>query len=488
MICVAIRGPTYQEAQAQIAAAMPYADLVELRLDLFQEIDFAEILKLRGFCQIPCLFTLRDRTQGGTYPCSEESRLKDLHRLAELEPDYLDIESHVPRDFVEELSKRYPKVKVILSYHDFSMTPEDLNAIHNKMRKVPAYFYKIAVMAHNTLDMLRVLICVKESDGRLIGISMGEDGIPSRIIGPVVGCPLTYACLDETQKTAPGQISAKDLEKVYHYHALNPQTTLYGLIGDPVETSISQWTHNALFRSLGWNAVYVKMRVRAEELEEFFKLIKRLPFRGLSVTMPHKERVMQYVDEVDGIAQQIGAINTLLLEGGKIKGTNTDGIGALNAIEKQRKVNGKKVVLLGSGGAAKAIAYEAAQRDAHLIILNRHGESAEELAKHFGAIGGGLELMEQYHEQGYDILINSTPSAMPIEPIHLDHKALVMDIKTKPKDNPLLIAARERGYPVVYGYEMFIEQALGQFALWFPNEFDHTKARSILENESLRVL
>lgn len=488
MICVAIKGPTYQDAEEQIKAAMAHADLVELRLDGFQELDLAALQKLMSKYSIPFLFTLRDRSQGGFYLGREESRLKDLELLAELEPDYLDIESHVPRSFVEEISRRHPKVKAILSYHDFSSTPEDLDALFKEMKKSPAHFYKIAAMAQSTSDMLRMLLSIKVSQGKLIGISMGEDGMPSRILGAVVGCPMTYACLDETQQTAPGQISAHVLKEVYHYKDLNSKTTVYGLIGDPIEQSISQWTHNAFFRALDWNAVYVKMLVRKEELGNFFELIKQLPFRGLSVTIPHKEHVMEYVDDVEETAQQIGAVNTLLIDGDGIRGINTDGIGALNPIERHMKVLGKRLILLGAGGSAKAIAYEAAKRGARLIILNRHEDGAKELASHFGAEGGGLDLMKQYHTQGYDILINSTSVDLPIDPHDLCEGALVMDVKTKPMDNPLLRAARERGCPVVYGYEMFVEQALGQFAFWFPSQFDLDEVRYILEEESLRVL
>lgn len=488
MICVAIRGPTFKDAEKQIAEAIPHADLVELRLDCFHELDLSALQSLLANYQIPFLFTLRDQSQGGNYARSEEERLKDILLLAQLNPDYLDIESHVPTAFIEGLLERHPKVKLILSYHDFVETPKELDAIFYAMQSKPAYFYKIATMAHSTLDMLRMLICVQASDKRLIGISMGEFGVPSRIIGSVVGSPITYACLDIAQKTAPGQISAQLLNECYHYRHLNPSTILYCLIGDPIKQSISEITHNALFHALGKNAVYIKMLVHTEEMDEFFRLIKQLPFRGLSVTMPHKEQVMEYVDETDEMARSIGAVNTLLIEDGRIKAINTDGIGALNAVEKHRMVAGKKVILLGAGGAAKAIAYEASKRGAELVILNRKADRAEDLAEHFSGIGGALDLMKQYREQGYDVLVNSTPIAMPIDAKDLLDKALVMDIKIKPMDNQFLKSAQEMGCQVIYGYEMFVEQALGQFSFWFPEEFDISHARVILEQESLRAL
>src|SRR5262249_16514603 len=163
------------------------------------------------------------------------------------------------------------------------------------------------------------------------------------------------------------------------------------------------------------------------------------------------------------------AVNTLLFEEGKIFGFNTDGIGALNAIEKEFPVKDKRIVIIGAGGAAKAIAYEAHRRGGLVTIVNRDAEKALQIAQLLPCIGKGLDYMATCAETGYDVLINCTPSPLPIASEYIIPQAIVMDIKTKPKETAFLKLAREKGCPIIYGYQMFIEQALGQFNLWFKN-------------------
>ena len=205
--------------------------------------------------------------------------------------------------------------------------------------------------------------------GNVIAISMGTHGQISRILAPIFRNPITYASLAEELQSAPGQLSAELLLNRYHYASLRPHTSLYGLIGDPIDKSISDATHNALFHHLGLNAVYVKMVVKAEELPEFFHFAKQLPFKGLSVTMPLKESVLPHLDHIDSKARNIRAVNTLVFDEGMISGFNTDGIGALNAIEQVKPVKNQRVVLLGAGGSAKAIADEAHQPGAQLTLF-----------------------------------------------------------------------------------------------------------------------
>jgi 3-dehydroquinate dehydratase/shikimate dehydrogenase len=289
----------------------------------------------------------------------------------------------------------------------------------------------------------------------MIGISMGDYGQPGRILAPILGSPITYACIDENLKTAPGQLSVEALKDL----SLNENTAIYGLIGDPVDKSIGDKTHNFCFRSSGIEAVYVKMKVKETELGEFLKLARKLPFRGLSVTMPLKKSILSYLDEIDPKARQIGAVNTLVFENGKIIGYNTDGVGALRAIK--RSVKGEKIAILGTGGAAQSIAYEARLQGAQVVLLKRNE-----------------------YETEYDILINCTPALSPIDPAYILPKSLVMDITTNPKETLFLRHALEKGCKVIYGYQMFIEQALGQFDLWFKDRID----RDILERKVREIL
>lgn len=488
MICIVIKGPTIEEARTQIAQALPDADLIELRLDFFIQLDRKKLKTLREF-PIPMIFTLRSSLQGGNYIGSEEQRLATLENLLELQPEYVDIESHVPRSLIAKISSAFPSTQLILSYHNFEETPKDLEAIYQQMRTIPASFYKIAVTAKNSLDALNFICWTQHNrHPQLIALSMGAHGQISRILAPFMGSPFTYAALDDTHLSAPGQLSAKTLIDRYRYRSLNFHTKLYGLIGDPVDGSISDETHNHLMATCGLNALYLKMQVSPTELSPFLALAKQLPFQGLSITMPLKELVLPLLDDIDPEACKIGAVNTLLFENGRGIGFNTDGVGAANAIENTCPIEGKRTLILGAGGASKAIADEICRRGGILTILNRDPSKAMGMAQQLGCRGMGLDGMDICAQEGYDILINCTPAPLPIASEHLLPQAVIMDIVTKPKETPLLAAAAKKGCRIVYGYEMFVEQALGQYGIWFKGDFDRLERKNILEAKAFDCL
>lgn len=423
MIAVAIKGPSVSDVKKQIEEAITSkADMVELRLDL---IDPCDLKLIRAAYPIPMIFKVKDR-------------------LPDVFPEYIDCEYGVS----------LPEgTKLILSHHNFEETP-DLEALYSEMKNTPADLYKIAVTPKSTNEALKILLFSK-SKPDVIAIGMGPYGGITRILAPQI----TYACLDESLKTAPGQLTIQEMIQKYRYHTINSKTLAFGLIGDPVDKSISDETHNCFMESKGLNAVYLKMQVKADELSEFLPLAKQL-FSGLSVTMPLKEAILPFLDEIDMEAGKIGAVNTLLICDGKLKGFNTDGRGALNAIEKELPVSGKHIVILGAGGAAKAVAFEAIKRGADVTIVNRDNAKADEVASLFFCRSS------TFIPKAYDILINCTPS-FPIKEEDILKDALVMDITTKPKDTPFLIAAKSKGCPIIYGYKMFLEQANLQFEYWF---------------------
>lgn len=488
MICVVITGPTYEKVFEQLTKASTVANLVELRIDCFGSLDLEALKTLRSSFSIPMIFTLRSFSQGGQYCLSEEKRLQDIRNLLKIEPEYFDIETHVPLSFIQEVSLLYPKVKLILSYHNFSETPQDLQLLYQKMKKTPAHFYKIAVMAKTRIDAWQLIDWANQLDPKLIAISMGEYGQISRILAPILGCPFTYAAIDEDQKSAPGQLTAKLLQEQYHHHFLNSDTKVYGLIGDPVVHSISDVTHNSLIKAFGFNAVYIKIQVEVNELADFLQCAKKIPILGLSVTTPLKEHILPHLDQIDSKALKIGAVNTLVFKKGKIFGYNTDSIGALSAIEEQMLVQGKQIIILGAGGAAKAIAYEASARGAKVTIVNRDFSKGMQVAKNLQCASQDLTNISTCYQEGYDVIINSTPMPMPISSDYILSNALVMDIVTKPKETLFLKQAKEKGCQVVYGYQMFVEQALGQFQYWFKRHFDIQKARNILNKKALECL
>jgi 3-dehydroquinate dehydratase/shikimate dehydrogenase len=429
----------------------------ELRLDLFPNI---EMEKIRAFIQSTVsavMLTLRKESQGGKFKRTEGERQAFIEELLALGPSFFDLEWDMDPVFLRRVIAQYPETKFVLSYHNFEQTPTDLGAIYASMQEIPAYTYKMACKVHSTNDALKMLLFGKERS-KVSVICMGEKGEFARVLAGVMGNVVNYACLNGESKTGPGQLSFVELTENYHYYALNENTAIYGLIGDPVEKSPGHRHHNAVFRARGCNAIYVKMEVKPEELEEFMVLAQKMGIRGLSVTIPLKEKIVPFVATSD----LTGAINTLRFEKGEVLGINTDGLGALDAIEKKGSVRGKKVVLLGAGGAARAIAFEAKARGALLLILNRTVQRALDLAKELGCEGGSLSDVPP----DYDILINSSPEPMPIAETWIRPETIAMDVVYSPRETLFLRAALDRGCRVVYGEEMYLNQAARQTAFW----------------------
>jgi shikimate dehydrogenase len=260
------------------------------------------------------------------------------------------------------------------------------------------------------------------------------------------------------------------------------------LIGDPVEHSLSPLIHNAGYQALGINYIYVPFLVK--DIKRAIEGIRGLGIRGASITLPHKTRAIEYVDEMDRGALEIGAVNTIVNNDGILIGYNTDYHGALKALEEVTALEGKKAVLVGSGGAATAIALGLKRGGAKLVILNRTKEKAKRLAEMFDAEdSGGMEKLDEVSSA--DILINATPVGMwpktnqSIIPRELLHNRLtVFDTVYNPKETKLLIEARGKGCAIVYGYKMLLYQAAVQFELFT----GHQAPLKVMESALIQAL
>jgi 3-dehydroquinate dehydratase/shikimate dehydrogenase len=347
-----------------------------------------------------------------------------------------------------------PEGDVIVSYHNFEETP-NLEAILKilQMKHPKPKFYKIATMARSIVDSLRMLEFLQRHPG-IIGLCMGDLGAVTRICAPIFQVPMMYAPLVEEDKNAPGQLLVDQLCEIYQFRALNTETKIYGLIGDPVFRSIGHLFHNDAFRKAEKNAVYLKMVVKSDELDEFFRLAKKLPFAGLSVTAPLKEAVLEYVDVLHPEAKAIGAVNTLTFKDGKVYGTNTDGDAAVDVLG---NVKNKTVVVLGAGGSARAIGFVAKKRGAKVVIVNRTSSKAEVLARDLGC---------QWSSKipSYDILVNATTSPMPVLAEDIQEGKQVMDIALY--ETEFLKAARKKNCSCLDGFPMYFQQAFAQQAMW----------------------
>jgi 3-dehydroquinate dehydratase/shikimate dehydrogenase len=413
-------------------------DGVELRLDLFSHIDVKAIGQLI-VRRSNVLLTWKDLFNEPL-----------IERLLQLCPPFFDLPYEINPRFFEILSARYPKTKFILSDHQLNGSIPDLIDLEMKMRKQKAFFYKIAITPRSTNEALQALLFSKMRPDLSL-ICMGSLSSFTRPLGPVMNNPIDFAAISEEGKTAPGQLSVKELIEVYGYKRLNRQTDLYGLIGDPVDHSWGHLYHNHLFQKENINAVYVKMVVRPDEIKEFFSLARLIGFRGLSVTMPLKHALPQQ-----------GVFNTLLFKEDNLLSINTDGVAAIELIEKKMSLFSKQVVLLGAGGTAHAIALEAKKRGAIVSIYNRTFANAKKMGEMVGCFYGSLDQFPS----DYDVLILCAPT-FPVEREKIVPHRLCMDVTYGKSSSSFLKEAAARGCDIIEGKELFFAQADRQRRFWF---------------------
>ncbi|HAB98260.1 MAG TPA: hypothetical protein DCE71_00355 [Parachlamydiales bacterium] len=435
-------------------------DVAEIRLDYLEPSAWSRLALLKEKACLPLLFTFRKQEQGGHLAVPEKKRLALYEEALALLPAFADIETDTDPAFIERIKTMYPQISLIGSFHDFEKTPEDLASLLESMHPARFSMVKIAVKARSTLDLLRLMVFAKKMSPKcpLSCIAMGEYGQPSRVLGPIVGNVLHYTSLHDAVSSLY-QYSLDTLENLYHFSSLTQKTKIYALLGDPIEASRGHLFHNEIFHREGVHAVYVKLRLKTDELASFFDLALKLPFGGFSVTMPLKEAILPLLTRVDPAALAIGAVNTVIVQGQNLIGSNTDAPGALLALEMHGKVQGKKIAILGAGGAARAIAYEAMRKGAEVALFNRTTARGEKIAKDFGCKAYALDSLSAHP---YDLLINTIPvdssGALPILATEILPDALVMDINPVSLSSPLLRAAREKKCLCVDGDAMFEQQ------------------------------
>lgn len=249
---------------------------------------------------------------------------------------------------------------------------------------------------------------------------------------------------------------------------INGHTKIYGILGRPVTHSLSPAMHNAAFGKLGINAVYVPFPVA--DLPRAVAGIRGLALGGASVTIPFKEEIMPLLDELDPLAARMGAVNTVVNREGRLCGYNTDWLGAVTALKAQSAIAGEQVLVLGAGGAARAIAFGILENGGRVTITDLDAPRAATLARELAVAAIPLNALGQCPAS---TLINATPVGMapdleglPLEPDLLDRFTLVMDIVYRPLLTRLLREAQARGCRIIDGLQMLIHQATAQFELW----------------------
>jgi 3-dehydroquinate dehydratase/shikimate dehydrogenase len=295
---------------------------------------------------------------------------------------------------------------------------------------------------------------------------MGDVVLPLRCLALREGSALSYAPVENA--TAPGQVSLTSAKILFRIDEITRKTSVYGIIGDPIAHSLSPQLQNAGFQVRKINAVYFPFLV--PDLQDFLAAVSSLGVRGFSVTLPYKRTILRYLDNCDPLAFAIGAVNTVVVRGSnKLYGYNTDYVGVLRALQERVTLAKSRVLILGAGGSARAVAFALGHSGASVCICARRPEEARKLAR---AIGGEELAPARLKTEFFDAIVNATPVGMypqtarsPLAAHELNCR-LVFDLIYRPVKTKLLQLAARRGIETVSGLEMFLEQGIAQWEIW----------------------
>lgn len=493
-LCIPVCVRAAPDLPRAVDGAAAVADVIELRFDCLEEAQLDSLLVEQGRhlgelisrCQRPLIFTFRPAEQGGRRALSFAERghfwrslsywfegRRCVPAFADLELDY----DHWLGWKIEEVSARGSTV--ICSHHDFVGMPADLEKIYEQMTGTGAKILKIAAQADDVTDCIpifRLLERARREGREMIAVAMGEAGLMTRILAPSRGSFLTYGALDDEQRTAPGQLGARELRDLYRVHSINRQTQVTGLVGSPIAHSVSPHMHNAALAARGANAVYIPFEVR--DIKEF---VRRLvhprtrefewDLRGLSVTAPHKRAVIEHLDWIEPKAREIGAVNTIAVEEDALYGYNTDAEAAVTPLTEVIELRDARVAVIGAGGAARAALWSLRARGARPTIFARQPERARQLAAAFDA---QTAMLADAHFDNFDVVINTTPLGTrgqfehqtPAIAAQLRGARVVSDFVYNPPVTRFMREARDAGCRTIGGLPMLVAQAAAQFKLW----------------------
>lgn len=486
-LCGVLAAATARELRLLLGQALRETPTAEIRLDWLkndrERRGFLKWLKKHRPRKAQLIATCRRRVGGGEFAGDANEELYWLMQAREAGCAWCDVEVETLRELPGKSVHGYAVAeKVLLSMHDFRRTPA-----FPKRLAVPARggakAIKVAAMARSVSDSVRILELARKSRN-LVAIAMGEIGLPARVLALREGSALAYAPV--AVATAPGQIPLHDLKALYRAHELTRATRVYGVIGNPVGHSLSPLLHNTGYIAAGKDAVYLPFLV--ENLKDFLKALPDFGVRGFSVTLPHKQKIFSYLDEVEPLAERIGAVNTVTVrKDGTLYGSNTDYVGVLRALEKKMTLRGRRVVIYGAGGSARAAAFALAQAGAELYVCARRPEAARKLAE---AVNAEPILRSDLRGLEFEVVLNATPIGMyphekvsPLTARELNC-SLVMDIIYRPIRTKLLRLAASRKIACVSGVEMFLAQGFAQWEHWMGSK----APEPIMRNAVLRAL
>ncbi|MDR2176859.1 MAG: type I 3-dehydroquinate dehydratase [Treponema sp.] len=513
-ICLCLTAKTIAADLEILARNRGYADIAELRVDC---LDPDERFLIRHFPEqagLPVILTVRREKDGGSFTGGEASRIRLLAQglaFARADPRknfaYVDLEEDLNVPSLEEAARTFG-IRIIRSSHNFNGVEGDIPGKLRSLRRTGDEIAKIAVLARNSADTLALVRAARETRNvDKILLCMGHYGVFTRILAEKLGSQISYTSAEGEGPAAPGQLCSRDMVELYRFHSINQETQVFGVLGHPLHVTKSPKFFNAVFALEAANAVYLPFP--ADSLKDFMALADELDLRGISVTVPYKEAILDYLGAISEDVKRAGACNTISRGPLGWQGTNTDMRGFSDSLlafisnlragkqggkePESRKMGffparkpadisnlkGKKVTVIGAGGAARAVAAELYRLGARALILNRTSAKARNLAVPYKFSWGGLD-ERGVNQMGRfsDIIIQTTPAGMegnpcqdPLELYSFTGKEIVMDLIYQPDRTPFLRRAEAASCPVLNGYDMLIRQARYQYTQFFNRDF-----------------
>ena len=462
---------TVSEASESARAAFRQgADLVELRLDWISGLDLSTIREARREILGPTIATLRSKAQGGRSLLTGEKRRAILEETLQSDFEYVDLELDADKALLKKAHLVGDGPELIASVH--FREPVSRDQVEKKLREALALgdIGKVAMPCDSATHALMLSAVGHKYSSlkkRCVVIGMGDQGQLTRVFADEMGSELVYACL-KGKEAAPGQLEVETQTAL-----LKPSKMVFGLIGHPVSHSVSKPMQEEALSRLGLAGAYLPLDILPKEFDgNSLRAIKAAGFVGLNVTIPHKATAFKLCDKWKEAASETGAANTILFVGRDIVGENTDVIGFSRLLD--GKINIMKstgALVIGAGGAAKAVTYVLTQRQARVTVTDIENERAVALAKKFGAHSIAIKKLWK-SRRPFDLVVNCSPSGMkgvggiPIKATFLGPGSVYVDAVYNPPVTRAMQIAETRGARAYGGLEMLVQQGAESFRLW----------------------
>ncbi len=480
MICLTLMESSIESNLKVLEKNRHLIDMAELRLDMLSDPLIVSPDIIKSVFGLPLIITYRRKIDGGRYEGPEQYRRELLYSFAKTGFDFMDLELDTSFTEIEEAALK-GGTKIIRSYHNFEGVPDNLENIIRDLASRPGEIPKAAVYlnsSRDTLKFFKVFKKIRDIKEKII-LGMGDFGFASRILYRQLGSMLSF-CSVSGNSGAPGHITPEDIITLYRVKEINSNTSVFGIIGNPVMHSRSPLLHNKAYIRADLNAVYLPFPV--DDIGSFFDLADILGIKGFSVTVPHKVGVIKYLDEKSPEINKIMSCNTVFRSGILWKGFNTDLEGFLEPLLSRIDSAGLKIgslrngAVIGAGGAARAVITALQSVGMYISVFNRSESRGAKLASETGISFFPLSRIDLLSE--FDLIVQTTTVGMtpkdnetPVPGYKFRKDQIVYDIIYTPLETRFLKDAKAAGSITIGGMAMLTAQGIKQFEIFTNQQF-----------------